>query len=122
MSAKSENLVYNKPYDKYEINTRRSGPPVPNAGEGQDVGPTPPPIVIPAEETEYITLTLTDELNKYVQLERLPNVAADLKVWAGGLIQLPIVDFDVVGDLLSWNGRGLDGILEAGETIVVVYP
>jgi hypothetical protein len=31
------------------------------------------------------------------------------------------VDFEVIGDILSWDGLGLDGFIESGDIIIVRY-
>lgn len=39
----------------------------------------------------------------------------------GGLVQDFGVDFTVEGNILSWDGLGLDGQLEAGDEIIVHF-
>lgn len=39
----------------------------------------------------------------------------------GGPMQLAGIDYDVEGNLIKWNGLGLDGTLEAGDIIQVFY-
>lgn len=76
-----------------------------------------------ATQTEIFTLTATDIANKYVALATNPSSVNIVSVLPeGGIPQIPSVDFTIIsGNLLSWNGLGLDNFLEEGETIVVSY-
>lgn len=31
------------------------------------------------------------------------------------------IDYELSGNLISWNGKGLDGFLEAGESFYIYY-
>lgn len=78
--------------------------------------------IIPIRDT--FTLTATDMTNKYVELTSDPvenTVRLDIQ---NGIPQRQVVDFTLVGSSptrLSWNGLGLDGLLEAGDTLIVIY-
>ena len=58
--------------------------------------------------------------NKFVILSREPflpgSVTLDI---AGGIPQLYGFDFVVSGNVLSWNGLGLDNLLEVGDTLII---
>lgn len=67
-----------------------------------------------------ITLSSTDISNKYVDLvvtPGFPNLSR-LSI-GGGPDQVYGVDFQVSGTLLTWNGLNLDGILEAGDILII---
>lgn len=68
------------------------------------------------------TLTPTDITNKYVTLSATPSVDSDtiLNI-IGGVVQAYGVDFEIIGDTLSWDGLDLDGILSSGDKLVVQF-
>lgn len=67
-------------------------------------------------------LTQTDIDNKYVILpdEAFYPDKVRLNI-IGGIEQLNGVDYQVIDDVLSWNGLGLDNFLEVGETLLIQY-
>lgn len=70
---------------------------------------------------EYITLTQTHIDEKKVNLREVPNknlIAVDI---LGGISQFPDTDFVVSHQELSWNALGLDGLLESGDTMRIIY-
>lgn len=71
---------------------------------------------------EIVTLTATEALNKQIQLQLPPTdvnkVTLDL---IGGTSQVFGVDFNVSGDILSWNGFSLETVLTAGDKIRLIY-
>lgn len=77
-------------------------------------------------ETEVFELSSTDITNKYVQLSFEPIVHEETIVYVNGA---PGQDYgtdyaiNVVSGTayLTWNGLGLDGKLQPGDTMVVVY-
>lgn len=72
--------------------------------------------------TEIFILNAGDITNKFITLSSSPQVAESVTlIPEGGIFQINGDDFDVVGSILSWNGLGLDGFLEAGDKIVVTY-
>lgn len=78
---------------------------------------------IPGERNYTVTLTATDITNKYITLNFSPKVSQSVSfIPQGGLPQIYGIDFQVIsGNLLSWNGLGLEGFLEAGDVVVVNY-
>lgn len=90
-------------------------------GNGQDIGGFP----IGAGSgsiTEVITLDQNDLINKYVTLNSSPYFSNKVSVTpSGGIPQINGVDFEVVGNELSWNGLGLDNFLELGEQLIIQY-
>ena len=75
-----------------------------------------------ARRFQEFTLSGTDITNKSVTLSR-PPLTPSLTVVEplGGIKQRYLIDFTVSGTTLSWNGLGLEYLLEAGETIQVTY-
>jgi hypothetical protein len=73
-------------------------------------------------EGETITLTLQDITNKSVKLTNIPLSpnAVSLSI-EEGIPQINGIDFVVIGDVLMWNGLGLDNFLEVGETLIIHY-
>ncbi len=75
---------------------------------------------------EFLTLTGTDITNKYIDLAQVPlNAYVSLTIKQAPW-QFVGDDFEIItngSDIrrLSWNGLGLDGILEAGDKLTVEY-
>lgn len=68
-----------------------------------------------------ITLSAGDIANKYVDLVVSPGSPALTRMSVvGGPEQLYGTDFSISGTLLTWNGFNLDGVLEAGDQLLVV--
>ncbi len=71
---------------------------------------------------ELIQLTLTDINNKFVGLEIIPSSPESVKLTIiGGTTQLYSVDYIIGGNILSWNGKGLDGFLEVDDYLLIEY-
>jgi hypothetical protein len=76
-------------------------------------------------QLDAFTLSGGDITNKYVVMSEIPvDMIADLKV-SGAPAQLQNLDYEILlvsGEYrLSWNGKDLDGILEAGDKITISY-
>jgi hypothetical protein len=73
-------------------------------------------------KTEKITLTQDDILNKYILLSSIPtNPMSTFVLPDGGIFQSYGIDFTILGNKLSWEGLGLDNLLEVGETLTISY-
>ena len=73
-------------------------------------------------KVEKFTLDGTDITNKYVTIAVAPTDATDTRLMIiGGVEQEYSVDFTVTGLQVGWNGLGLDGFLEVGDDLIVVY-
>jgi hypothetical protein len=71
---------------------------------------------------EVITLVLGDLSSKFVELANTPFIASDVTLSIGGAPgQTYGDDFVVTGNILSWNGLALDGILVAGDKFTISY-
>lgn len=69
-------------------------------------------------------ITVTDEMvqNKQIQLEQAPVTDESLQFLPiGGPMQVLEEDYIVVGSVISWDGLGLDGVLEVGDKIQIYY-
>lgn len=85
-----------------------------NGGGGGGGGPT--------FNVDYFTLSPTDISNKFVTLINTPQVSADVLVTpVDGILQQYSVDYTVSGNTLSWNGLGLEPLLESGDILIVNY-
>lgn len=70
---------------------------------------------------EYFTLSATDIANKYVTLSEFASTHVAVNL-AQATTQRKGVDFEVIGNILTWEGYGLDlPILTEGMTLRVVY-
>jgi hypothetical protein len=75
---------------------------------------------VPVEET--ITLNTTHISNKYVTLSYTPvNVSEVVVVPVGGPMQIYGDDYTVTGNSLSWQARGMDGVLSVGDKLHISY-
>ncbi len=71
---------------------------------------------------DTITLNGTNITNKNVTLSGTPTTPSDTVLHVvTGVVQEYSVDFTVSGTTLSWNGLGLDGVLEAGDRLIVQF-
>lgn len=69
-----------------------------------------------------ITLTSTEISNKKVLLSAAPTIPELTTLNTGGVGQTYGIDFTVVnGNELSWDGLGLESILEVGDLIKIVF-
>ena len=72
--------------------------------------------------TEKKTLTGTDISNKYVTLTQNPLTPAMARlIVIEGVEQNYGTDFTISGNQLSWSTLGLDGVLEIGDNLVIIY-
>lgn len=72
--------------------------------------------------TETITLNSQNIQHKYLTLSLTPIVAEESRlVVAGGIEQRYGYDFEILGKVLQWNGLGLDGLLQSGDTLIITY-
>lgn len=73
-------------------------------------------------EIEYITVTLLDFVNKSITLNATPNFPdRTLLTVEGGPPQFYNLDYAVVGSSVTWDLLGLDGLIEVGDIIQVIY-
>lgn len=71
---------------------------------------------------EEVTLNNTQYTGKEIILTNLPSIPEQLTVLpVSGTPQKYNTDFIVIGNILSWDGRGLETILETGDTLVIIY-
>lgn len=81
---------------------------------GSNVGSSVAPEVIP--------VTDLDITNKYVTLRTSPLNPDAVKLdMVGGIPQINGVDFRVNGNILSWDGLGLDGFIDDTDVLIVQY-
>lgn len=60
--------------------------------------------------------------DKKVSLSSSPSVqGAVTLIPVGGIPQVNGIDFEVIGNELSWDGLGLDNFLEIGEQLIIQY-
>lgn len=75
-----------------------------------------------ARRYQEFTLSGTDITNKSVTLSRAPVTPGATEVKPiGGIPQRYLTDFTVSGTTLSWNGLGLEVLLEAGDVLQVTH-
>jgi hypothetical protein len=77
---------------------------------------------LPRPKEEVITISPTMLANKAVTLTKAPHSGYNVTILPkGGPAQFINDDFIVDGLTLSWDGYGLDGLLEVGDTLFVSY-
>lgn len=73
-------------------------------------------------EVEYIELSLAQETAKEVVLGATPALASGVVLdLIGGTPQKLGVDYNVTGNILTWSGYALDGVLSVGDNLRVIY-
>lgn len=83
-------------------------------------------IASPSSTVNYavnrFTLTPTDITNKFVTLTSAPTLSTSTVLnIIGGVVQDYGTDFSVSGSQLSWSGLFLDGVLIAGDKLIVQF-
>jgi hypothetical protein len=114
-SQKRSDLVLSESEMVYDIDTRAfyGGDGV-NAG-GFLVGQS-------GLHTERITLSQENLNNKCVVLSKAPAMPNSVMLTPEeGIPQVNGIDFTVEGNVLSWDGLGLDNFLEINEVLVIQY-
>lgn len=73
-------------------------------------------------EPDILTIGQEDIDNKYVTLSLSPSSPNSVSLtFLEGIEQQNGVDFIVQGNILSWDGLGLDGFIEVGDVIIVRF-
>lgn len=71
---------------------------------------------------ERIQITQQNLIDKYVTLEFPPatpgSVILDME---GGIKQVNGVDYEILGDKVSWDGLGLDGFIDETDVLLIQY-
>jgi len=71
---------------------------------------------------EKIQLTQADINNKFVTLAQTPLVPSAVIIdISGGTSQLNGIDYEIIGNKVSWNELGLDGFLDNTDVLIVQY-
>jgi hypothetical protein len=71
---------------------------------------------------EKIELTQDDINNKYVTLAQTPLVPSAVIIdISGGTSQLNGIDYEIIGNKVSWNELGLDGFLDNTDVLIIQY-
>lgn len=72
---------------------------------------------------ETFILTSSDLSNKYITLLNEPLFPSSVTlVPDGGIPQRNGIDFEIIGDQVSWDGKGLDGnFLEVNDVLIIQY-
>lgn len=71
---------------------------------------------------ERIPLTQGDIDNKFVILSSTPQFPQSVRLnCEGGIEQANGIDFEIIGNKLSWEGLGLDNFLDNTDVLIVQY-
>ena len=71
---------------------------------------------------QIVYLTQTDIDNKFITLNLTPLVPESVAlIPAGGPEQLYGIDYEINGNILSWNTLGLDEILDNTDILIIRY-
>jgi hypothetical protein len=71
---------------------------------------------------ERIELTNKNIEDKSITLTNSPLVPSSVILTPeGGIPQINGVDFMIIGNILSWNGLGLDNFLDISDVLIVQY-
>jgi hypothetical protein len=71
---------------------------------------------------EYRQITSGEAIAKALSLAHTPNNNNNVIFGVGnGPVQITGIDFVTSGNILSWNGLGLDGVLAAGDNVYIEY-
>lgn len=76
----------------------------------------------PLTKVEYRTITPAEESAKQITLVETPFVPGEVMLDVkGGVAQFYGDDFTVSGNILSWSGLGLDGLLAQNDKVRILY-
>lgn len=90
-------------------------------GNGSDVGGFPIGLGASGLVTKY-NLTQQDTNRKFILLPSEPFSSSSVRLnIVGGIEQVNGIDFIVTGNVLSWDGLGLDNFLDEGDTLLIQY-
>jgi hypothetical protein len=71
---------------------------------------------------QLIPLTESDIINKFVTLNNTPSTPENVRLEiVGGIQQLYSIDYVVGGNILAWNGLGLDGFLQSDDLLLIQF-
>lgn len=91
-------------------------------GDGLQVGGFPIGSGASSSSTQTVVLTQANIDNKYITLNSSPMLPNNVSVEpVGGILQVNGIDFEVTGNILSWDGLGLDNFLELNEVLIIRY-
>lgn len=77
---------------------------------------------LPRPKKETIIITSTHLSSKSLTLTNTPNLGYNVNILPrGGCAQFLHSDFSISGTSVSWDGLGLDGLLEIGDIVQVDY-
>jgi hypothetical protein len=73
--------------------------------------------------TETVLITQEMVNNKRLNLEKDPLFSSKVTLdFIGGIPQLNGTDFEIIlGNVLSWEGKGLDNFIEKDDLIIITY-
>jgi hypothetical protein len=76
-----------------------------------------------ASYTETVVITNLNLLTKTLTLSKIVQNPSRTKIFPeGGPAQIYATDFSVVSpNIITWGNMGLDGLLEAGDVLVIEY-
>lgn len=77
----------------------------------------------PPRRVEYRTITLDEEAAKSLTLAHSVTEPSEFlfDIKNGGGSQFPDVDFRLEASVVKWDGMLLDGVLEAGDQVRLIY-
>jgi len=85
-------------------------------------GSSTPPVSTTEYNVNKFTLSAGQIAAKQVTLTDTPTTANITRlIVIGGLEQDQSVDFSISGNVVSWNGLGLDGVLAENDKIIVIF-
>ncbi len=71
---------------------------------------------------QLVQLVQSDIDNKFVTLNNTPSTPENVRLEiVGGIQQLYSIDYVVGGNILSWNGLGLDGFLQVDDLLLIQF-
>jgi hypothetical protein len=74
-------------------------------------------------DVEYRIISAGEATAKSLTLAAAPADSAEVVFGVeGGGVQILGLDFNVSGSTLTWNGLALDGIINAGDQVYILYP
>lgn len=78
--------------------------------------------IVGLHRTELRVISSIEASNKTLSLLAIPSSPTETVVMTvGGTVQKYNIDYKVTGNELTWNGYGMETIIESGDMLVIIY-
>ena len=76
---------------------------------------------LPVEASWNVTITKTHVSQKYITLPTNADTSCRINVFINGILTEQNIDWILDNNKISWSGLTLDGLIQAGDKIIINY-